>query len=1044
MFSAPILTIAIHPETALAETISQDKQVVAIHEDIKVTDSKPTDIPKEKKQPEILKHKYVSKDTVDEKSSIIVNEKDNNHIDGYVTKKDEHGIATINKDPDNKVDAVTNKKVDMYNSVNPNTGIGAKDATGDYTFVSTFGTTDKDAKERLLKVTKRHVIIDHVTGNLFNVGNKVSYSVTVNLFKPSSETRIRAKVRVLPDDTVIKFEPEFTEKLKADNNGYVSRIVTGVVHKQNGWKGSKAQLLDYEGWIKTSLLPANNKTSFTVHVDALRKLNGKYDITYRFPNLDKNIENNPILLRAATPIADWAPYVVPDYIEVDDLKNLKPEEITKIVSDFDKYNAGITQYDHAKKGNGDKAPVTVDKAIENATITWEDGSKTAIAAWQFLKQKSVTSSSTPAPVQPSSVVDNENKLNIEIVDADASNPCHVFKAVSYDGYPLGLPMRDKISCDLPAKLNLINSTTGELLCSCDFKLKDGVFPAAITLKDVDINDDIMRTQNYDIKFSFNSYENNNKLMIGKIATQEFNNRYNVNFKATYTVERPKTETASTQTDDIQTQIKELKQKINEANAYNEQHKLQPLLKITPGSKDGLYTLTYTPRANCDLLPNALLDFDEEQPFWCQAPKDTPDFSNNLMSSNSKYHALITGDNSKSVSTSITLCIYNKFTNKIIGMLDTEIEGQSLTNGSAVGVPIKQFVIKDVPISKSDLSDVAIGSHIEAMSEHELYHAFLPDSVQFVDISEYERQLQQLTNTIKTKNYVNIFDISEQLKQLLDANATVITTNNYKNADDNLKTKYDKAISDGKATYDKLSSTSEQVKSATEQIKATLRALNGDKNTQKIKEQLSIVIQKITFLQDELKSAKQQTITDTTTITNLRSQVDMLNDRLKKLQDGKALSDQQKQTEIDKLNKKIIDLEKQIKQLSTKSVEQATGEAIVPPLVNEKPEFNLEEYKNEHSEEFDNDYSDTVPEYQNHTENNISHTKQSQGNSVHNSLESSQTIVSHNDTKADNSNTNTAPTKVVKKKLPQTSDPMPMGLATMFGSIFVLFGFKRKK
>ena len=270
---------------------------------------------------------------------------------------------------------------------------------------------------------------------------------------------------------------------------------------------SRIQLLDYEGWIKTSLLPTNSKTSFTVHVDALKKLNGKYDITYRFPNLDKNIENNPILLCAAEPIDDWAPYVVPDYIEVDDLKNLKPEEITKIVSDFDTANTGITPYDNAKKGNGDKAPVTVDKATGNATITWEDGSKTIIAAWQFLKQKSVTSSSTPAPVQPSSVVDNENKLNIEIVDADASNSWHVFKAVSYDGYPLGLPVRDKVSCDLPAKLNLINSTTGELLCSCDFKLKDGVFPAAITLKDVDINDDIMRTQNYDIKFSFDSYEN---------------------------------------------------------------------------------------------------------------------------------------------------------------------------------------------------------------------------------------------------------------------------------------------------------------------------------------------------------------------------------------------------------------------------------------------------------------------------------------------------------------------------------------------------------
>lgn len=815
---------------------------------------------------------------------------------------------------------------------------------------------------------------------------------------------------------------------------------------------SRIQLLDYEGWIKTSLLPTNSKTSFTVHVDALKKLNGKYDITYRFPNLDKNIENNPILLCAAEPIDDWAPYVVPDYIEVDDLKNLKPEEITKIVSDFDTANTGITPYDNAKKGNGDKAPVTVDKATGNATITWEDGSKTIIAAWQFLKQKSVTSSSTPAPVQPSSVVDNENKLNIEIVDADASNSWHVFKAVSYDGYPLGLPVRDKVSCDLPAKLNLINSTTGELLCSCDFKLKDGVFPAAITLKDVDINDDIMRTQNYDIKFSFDSYENNNKLMIGKIATQEFNNRYDVNFKTTYTVERPKTETTSTQTDDIQTQIKELKQKIDEANAYNEQHKLQPLLKITPGSKDGLYTLTYTPRANCDVLTEEQYDDStDSHPFWMDNHEiigriEVPMFPNGVITSNSKYYASISNKNIKFVQPQIQLCAYNKRTHKVIGFDEIYSDKQLLADNSTVNVPIKQFIIKDISISESDLSDLVIDvvmTHVANDYEY-THYSILPESVQYIDIAKYEQQLQQLNDILKTKNYVNVFDISEHLKQLLDANDTVIATNNYKNADDNLKTKYDKAISDGKATYDKLSSTSEQVKSATEQIKATLRALNGDKNTQKIKEQLSIVIQKIIFLQDELKSVKQQTITDATTITNLRSQVDMLNDRLKKLQDGKALSDQQKQTEIDKLNKKIIDLEKQIKQLSTKSVEQATGEAIVPPLVNEKPEFNLEEYKNERSEEFDNDHSDTVPEYQNHIENNISHTKQSQGNSVHNSLENSQTIVSHNDTKADNSNTNTAPTKVVKKKLPQTSDPMPMGLATMFGSIFALFGFKRKK
>lgn len=176
---------------------------------------------------------------------------------------------------------------EQVDSVNPNTGIGAKDATGDYTFVSTFGLTDKAVKERLLKVTKGHAI---------KVDDTPSHSVSVNLFKPRSETRIRAKVRISPDGAAIKYGSEFTEKFKADDNGCVPLVVNGVEQKVGaGECMSRIQLLDYEGWIKTSLLPTNNKTSFTVHVDVLKKLNGKYDITYRFPNLDKNRENNPIL-----------------------------------------------------------------------------------------------------------------------------------------------------------------------------------------------------------------------------------------------------------------------------------------------------------------------------------------------------------------------------------------------------------------------------------------------------------------------------------------------------------------------------------------------------------------------------------------------------------------------------------------------------------------------------------------------------------------------------------------------------------------------------
>ena len=110
------------------------------------------------------------------------------------------------------------------------------------------------------------------------------------------------------------------------------------------------------------------------------------------------IDASELVCQGAT-IADWAPYVVPDYIEVDDLKNLKPEEITKIVNAFDTANTGITPYDDAKKGNGDKAPVTVDKATGNATITWEDGSTTTISAWQFLKEKAKQSPEPSTPTQ---------------------------------------------------------------------------------------------------------------------------------------------------------------------------------------------------------------------------------------------------------------------------------------------------------------------------------------------------------------------------------------------------------------------------------------------------------------------------------------------------------------------------------------------------------------------------------------------------------------------------------------------------------------------
>ena len=103
-------------------------------------------------------------------------------------------------------------------------------------------------------------------------------------------------------------------------------------------------------------------------------------------------------------ISDWAPYVVPDVMEVDNLQQISEEEINKIIKAFDDANTGITPYDEAKTKNGNKAPVAVDANTGNATITWADGSKTTIAAWQFLKQKP---KQNPEPQPPAPTAEKE-------------------------------------------------------------------------------------------------------------------------------------------------------------------------------------------------------------------------------------------------------------------------------------------------------------------------------------------------------------------------------------------------------------------------------------------------------------------------------------------------------------------------------------------------------------------------------------------------------------------------------------------------------------
>ncbi|WP_082734858.1 GA module-containing protein [Fannyhessea vaginae] len=176
------------------------------------------------------------------------------------------------------------------------------------------------------------------------------------------------------------------------------------------------------------------------------------------------IDASELVCQGAT-IADWAPYVVPDYIEVDDLKNLKPEEITKIVSAFDTANTGITPYDDAKKSNGDKAPVTVDKATGNATITWEDGSTTTISAWQFLKQKP----KTPTPEPPSPTPTAEKEFIVEAPKTQSN--------VDFD--PFNAKDTDLTDANNIKSLKSIK----ELLKKC--AAKDAKDNTSVTIKDVE-------------------------------------------------------------------------------------------------------------------------------------------------------------------------------------------------------------------------------------------------------------------------------------------------------------------------------------------------------------------------------------------------------------------------------------------------------------------------------------------------------------------------------------------------------------------------------
>lgn len=215
------------------------------------------------------------------------------------------------------------------------------------------------------------------------INNDGSATIT---FKDNTKRIMPASLLVSKDETdKDKYKPVMPER-------------TPVVNLKNLTSDEKTK-------IRQAIIDANGGSSPNEFLKHVKQTNNQYDFKV---NEDGSVEvtyedDSKLTIPAedlvfqGPKISDWAPYVVPDAIEVENLQQISQEEITKIVNAFDTANTGITPYDEAKTNNSGNTPVSIDKTTGDATITWKDGSKTTIAAWQFLKQKPKAPAPEPQP-----------------------------------------------------------------------------------------------------------------------------------------------------------------------------------------------------------------------------------------------------------------------------------------------------------------------------------------------------------------------------------------------------------------------------------------------------------------------------------------------------------------------------------------------------------------------------------------------------------------------------------------------------------------------
>ncbi|MFP1699170.1 GA module [Gardnerella vaginalis] len=234
------------------------------------------------------------------------------------------------------------------------------------------------------------------------INNDGSATIT---FKDNTKRIMPASLLVSKDETdKDKYKPVMPER-------------TPVVNLKNLTSDEKTK-------IRQAIIDANGGSSPNEFLKHVKQTNSQYEIRVQEDGSAKvtyadgselTIPSTDLVLQGPK-ISDWAPYVVPDAIEVENLSKLTDTEKKQVTDAFDKANADLDVYIAAKKD--DKTPVSFDKDFKNAIITWADGSTTEIPSWQFLKQKAAEQTPTPKPPTPKPA-EEKKTFTVDLPDAPA-------------------------------------------------------------------------------------------------------------------------------------------------------------------------------------------------------------------------------------------------------------------------------------------------------------------------------------------------------------------------------------------------------------------------------------------------------------------------------------------------------------------------------------------------------------------------------------------------------------------------------------------------